>query len=92
MILLSNKTKIVVLRTKDLIYAIIVLLLIILLAFFLLKMFHKQPDDLPEDYNASISSSKIDADASLGIRRSPLGDTATLPTFGPSGRQDLLNC
>ena len=32
------------------------------------------------------------AQASLGIRRSPLGDTATVPTFGPSGRQERLNC
>ena len=30
--------------------------------------------------------------ASLGMRRSPRGDTATLPTFGPSGRQERLNC
>ena len=32
------------------------------------------------------------ADASDGIRRSPRGDTATLPTFGPSGRQERLKC
>ena len=30
--------------------------------------------------------------ASEGIRKSPLGDKATLPTLGPSGMQDLLNC
>lgn len=30
--------------------------------------------------------------ASLGIRSPPLGDTSTLPTFGPSGRQERLNC
>ena len=30
--------------------------------------------------------------ASLGSLKSPLGDTATLPTFGPSGRQERLNC
>ena len=30
--------------------------------------------------------------ASLGIRRSPRGDTAAEPTFGPSGRQERLNC
>lgn len=35
---------------------------------------------------------KILAHASDGIRRSPLGDNATLPTFGPSGRQERLNC
>ena len=27
-----------------------------------------------------------------GIRQSPRGESATLPTLGPSGRQDLLNC
>lgn len=32
------------------------------------------------------------AHASLGILKSPLGDSATVPTFGPSARQDLLNC
>ena len=32
------------------------------------------------------------AEASLGMRKSPLGETDTLPTFGPSGRQDRLNC
>ena len=30
--------------------------------------------------------------ASLGIRKSPRGDTATLPTLGPSGKQERLNC
>ena len=30
--------------------------------------------------------------ASLGMRRSPRGLTATLPTLGPSGRQLRLNC
>ena len=30
--------------------------------------------------------------ASLGILQSPRGESATVPTFGPSGRQDLLNC
>ena len=41
-----------------------------------------------------LSSSLIHSfmEASLGIRKSPLGDTATLPTFGPSGRQERLNC
>lgn len=32
------------------------------------------------------------AHASLGILQSPLGDSATVPTFGPSGRQERLNC
>src|SRR5699024_52070 len=32
------------------------------------------------------------AQASLGIRQSPLGDSATVPIFGPSGRQERLNC
>ena len=30
--------------------------------------------------------------ASLGIRQSPRGDMATVPTLGPSGRQLRLNC
>ena len=30
--------------------------------------------------------------ASDGMRRSPRGERATLPTFGPSGRQERLNC
>ena len=33
----------------------------------------------------------VDA-ASLGMRQSPRGETATEPTFGPSGRQERLNC
>ena len=32
------------------------------------------------------------AQASLGILQSPLGERATVPTFGPSGRQERLNC
>ena len=42
----------------------------------------------------SFSASSIHslAQASDGMRRSPLGDSATLPTFGPSGRQERLNC
>ena len=39
-----------------------------------------------------LPAARIAAQASLGIRRSPLGDRATVPTFGPSGRQDRLNC
>ena len=38
------------------------------------------------------TASHILAQASDGIRRSPLGESATLPTFGPSGRQERLNC
>ena len=30
--------------------------------------------------------------ASEGIRQSPRGDRQMLPTFGPSGKHDLLNC
>ena len=30
--------------------------------------------------------------ASLGIRQSPRGERATVPTLGPSGRQFRLNC
>ena len=31
-------------------------------------------------------------EASLGILQSPLGLSETEPTFGPSGRQERLNC
>ncbi len=37
------------------------------------------------------SSSQSAAVASLGIRQSPLSESDTDPTFGPSGRQ-LLSC
>lgn len=30
--------------------------------------------------------------ASLGIRQSPLGLIEILPTLGPSGKQERLNC
>ena len=40
----------------------------------------------------SSSSSHTLPDASLGILKSPLGETATEPTLGPSGRQERLNC
>ena len=43
-------------------------------------------------FKCSISSIQIRTDASLGILKSPLGDTATVPTFGPSGKQERLNC
>ena len=46
----------------------------------------------PGLYSPSSCSSQIRAQPSLGIRRSPRGDTATEPTFGPSGRQERLNC
>lgn len=88
---MSSKTKIFVIRTKELIYTIVFVALLILLIFLLVQMFSKKPQKT-EDYNISIPSSQAVADASLGIRRSPLGDTDTVPTFGPSGRQDLLNC
>lgn len=100
---MSSKTKIFVIRTKELIYTAIFLALFILLIVLLVQMFAKQPPKT-EDYNVSnsairteaynVSSSAIqmETQASLGIRRSPLGDTATLPTFGPSGRQERLNC
>ena len=42
--------------------------------------------------NASTSSNQMRPQASDGILRSPLGDTAIVPTFGPSGRQERLNC
>ena len=37
-------------------------------------------------------SSHSFAEASLGIRQSPRGESDTDPTFGPSGRQLRLNC
>ena len=40
----------------------------------------------------SISSSQRLDEASLGIRQSPRGLRLTEPTFGPSGRQERLNC
>ena len=40
----------------------------------------------------SISFSQTLAEASLGIRQSPRGESVTVPTFGPSGRHDRLNC
>ena len=42
--------------------------------------------------SASTSSSHRRAEASLGMRQSPRGDSVTEPTFGPSGRQLRLNC
>ena len=42
--------------------------------------------------SVSRSSCHSEQTASLGMRRSPRGLTATEPTFGPSGTQDLLYC
>ena len=42
--------------------------------------------------SCSNSFSHNAAHASLGILQSPRGERATLPTFGPSGRQERLNC
>ena len=47
---------------------------------------------LIQNYIRSSSSRQMRTQASLGMRRSPLGDNATDPTFGPSGTQDRLNC
>ena len=33
-----------------------------------------------------------EAQASLGMRQSPRGDNPTMPTFGPSGKHERLNC
>lgn len=38
------------------------------------------------------SSSHSFTQASEGIRQSPRGERVTLPTFGPSGRHERLNC
>jgi hypothetical protein len=43
-------------------------------------------------YNSAISFSHAAELASLGMRQSPLGLMDILPTFGPSGRQERLNC
>jgi len=42
------------------------------------------------DYSNEFSHTA--ATASDGIRQSPRGESATLPTFTPSGRQERLNC
>ena len=36
--------------------------------------------------------SQMALEASLGMRQSPRGERLTLPTLGPSGRQERLNC
>ena len=46
----------------------------------------------PYELHPSSSSSHSRATASEGIRQSPRGDRDTLPTLGPSGRQERLNC
>ena len=43
-------------------------------------------------YKFSISLSHIAELASLGILQSPRGLIEMLPTLGPSGRQERLNC
>ena len=42
--------------------------------------------------SASTSASQASPLASLGIRQSPRGESATEPTFGPSGMAERLNC
>ena len=44
------------------------------------------------NYSFSNSSSHNADTASDGIRQSPRGERLTLPTFGPSGTQERLNC
>ena len=43
-------------------------------------------------YNCSHCCIHSALTASDGIRQSPRGDKVTVPTFGPSGRQERLNC
>ena len=43
-------------------------------------------------YRLSSSFIHTANDASDGIRRSPRGESVTVPTFGPSGIQERLNC
>lgn len=40
----------------------------------------------------SSSFSQLSAQASEGMRQSPLGDRLTEPTLTPSGKQERLNC
>ena len=87
---MSDKTKIVVFRVRELVYTGLFLFLIIVLIALVMIMF--RPEDQAPPANDSNSAIQTEATASLGIRRSPLGDTATLPTLGPSGRQERLNC
>ena len=49
-------------------------------------------DGCSEVQSVSSSCCQTAAQASLGIRQSPLGESVTEPTFGPSGRQLRLNC
>ena len=44
------------------------------------------------DHSHVKESSQAVLEASDGIRQSPLGDSATEPTFGASGEQERLNC
>ena len=43
-------------------------------------------------YRFSHSFSQLADDASLGMLQSPRGERLHVPTFGPSGRQERLNC
>ncbi len=75
---MSSKTKIFVIRTKELIYTAIFLGLLILLVFLLVQMFSKKPPKT-EDYNVSNPAIQMAAESSPGIGSSPFGDTATTP-------------
>ena len=57
---------------------------------FKLQTFKLQAADIYASSSAS-SESQTSAQASLAIRKSPLGERATLPTLGPSGKQERLN-
>ena len=46
----------------------------------------------PPPYSSFKSSSHAAADASDGMRQSPRGLSEHVPTFGPSGKQERLNC
>ena len=43
-------------------------------------------------YRFSHSFSQLADDASLGMLQSPRGERLHVPTFGPSGRHERLNC
>ena len=49
---------------------------------------HRQPKGSPFQFAPEV----FEPDASEGIRQSPRGDRLTLPTLGPSGTQERLNC
>ena len=56
------------------------------------KIMTPGPTQVEENVRLARSMESVSYTHLLGILRSPLGESATLPTFGPSGRQERLNC